>query len=252
MKSSDVMNYLDQLYPQYLKASYDNVGLMIGSKNKEVKRIYLCLDLTREEMNEALKYNADMIITHHPLLFHPLYSIDLDNDPGSIIKDLVIHNIPLYAMHTNFDTVRMNDFLGKKLGLKDLSLLSEKENCGVVGTINPMNLKDFINLVKKEFELKEVSYVGDSDVVIETVGLTAGSGSSMMVDAFLKNVDIFLTGDLSYSRAIEAKRMHLNVLNIPHYVEHLYTKAAKEDLLKLDNTLDVIESSFDSDPFKIY
>ena len=252
MKSSDVMNYLSELYPPQLKASYDNVGLMVGSKNKEVKIIYLCLDLTREEMDEALKNNADMIVTHHPLLFHPLYSIDLDNDPGSIIKDLVVNDIPLYAMHTNFDAVRMNDFLGMKLGLSDLSILSEKENCGVIGKIDKMKLIDFIDVVKKEFELKEVSYVGDENIIIETVGLAAGSGSSMMVDALLKNVDIYLTGDLSYSRAIEAKRMHLNILNIPHYVEHLYTKAAKEDLMKLDNTLELIESSYDSDPFKIY
>ena len=251
MKSSEIMNYLSEIYPLFLKASYDNVGLMVGSKNKEVKKIYLCLDLTREEMDEALKIDADMIITHHPLLFHPLYSIDLDNDPGSIVRDLIIHDIPLYAMHTNFDSVRMNDYLGKKLGLSNLSVLSEKENCGVVGEIDEMKLDDFIKFVKKEFSLNEVTYVGKNQT-IKTVGLCAGSGSSMMNDALEKNVDIYLTGDLSYSRAIEAKRMGLNILNIPHYVEHLYTKAAKEDLLKLDSSLEIIESTYDSDPFIVY
>ena len=74
----------------------------------------------------------------------------------------------------------------------------------------------------------------------------------MITDAFSKSVDIYLTGDLSYSRAIEAKRMGLNILNIPHYTEHLYTGTVKEDLLKLDKGLNVIESVIDSDPFKIY
>lgn len=252
MKSSKIMEYLEELYPSYLKASYDNVGLMVGRKEKEVKTIYLCLDLTKEEMDEALKCHADMIITHHPLLFHPLYNINLDNDPGLIIESLIKNDITLYSMHTNFDTVRMNDYLGSMLGLSNMSLLSEKENCGVVGDIKETKLLDFIKLVKKVYKINELSYVGSDNITIKKVGLCAGSGSSMITDAFSKSVDIYLTGDLSYSRAIEAKRMGLNILNIPHYTEHLYTGTVKEDLLKLDKGLNVIESVIDSDPFKIY
>ena len=72
MKVKDITNLLDELYPEYLKASYDNVGLMVGSFDNKVNRIFIALDLTREVMDEALKAKADLIITHHPLLFRPL------------------------------------------------------------------------------------------------------------------------------------------------------------------------------------
>ena len=173
MKLELIVNKLDELYPSYLKASYDNVGLMVGSLNKEVKKIMIALDLTREVMDEAIGEKVDLILTHHPLLFRPLYSIDTDKDPGSIVKDLIKYDISLYAMHTNFDTVRMNDLLGELLGIKDRELLSEKENCGIVGKTDIHNLNDFINHVKSCFMLDEIYYVGNTSVKVNRVASSA-------------------------------------------------------------------------------
>ncbi|MCR5741415.1 MAG: Nif3-like dinuclear metal center hexameric protein [Gammaproteobacteria bacterium] len=252
MKLEKIINRLDELYPEYLKASYDNVGLMVGSLEKEVKNVYISLDLTREAMDEAIEAKADLILTHHPLLFRPLYSINLDKDPGSIVKDLIKEDISLFSMHTNFDTVRMNELLGNMLGLTNHELLSEKENCGIVGETNIHNFKDFINHVKSTFKLDEIYYIGKENIEINRVALCAGAGQSMINDAYAKNSDIYLTGDISYSRALEAKRLGQNILVIPHYVESLFYLAIKEDIKELDPSLNIYVSKLDPNPFIKY
>ena len=251
MKLLEITNKLNELYPESLKASYDNVGLMVGSLEKEIKNVYIALDLTREVMDDAMVKKADLIITHHPLLFHPLYSINTDKDPGSIIRDLIKNDMALYSLHTNFDSVRMNDLLGNMLKITNQEVLSEKENWGIIGDSSVHSFTDFVSLIKKEFNLTEVEYVGDPNITINRVALCAGSGSSMINDAYNKHADIYLTGDLSYSRALEAKRMGLNMLVIPHYVEHLFSIAIKEDLENLSK-FNVYVSEIEPNPFKRY
>ena len=252
MKLLDITTKLNELYPESLKASYDNVGLMVGSLEKDIKNVYIALDLTREVMDEALNEKVDLILTHHPLLFRQLYSIDTDKDPGSIVKDLIKHDISLYAMHTNFDTVRMNDLIGEMLKIKDRELLSEKENCGIIGNTDIHNLKDFIDHVKTSFNLDEIYYVGDEKVKVSKVALCAGAGQSMIDDAFNKNADIYLTGDVSYSRALEAKRLGLNILVLPHYVESVFYLAIEEELKSLDKSIDIYVSKINPNPFIKY
>ena len=252
MKLLNITSFLEELYPISLKAPYDNVGLMVGSLNKAIKNVYVALDLTRDVMDDAIKNNADLIITHHPLLFHPLYSIDTDKDPGSIIRDLIKHNIALYAMHTNFDSVKMNNLLGNMLNITNQELLSEKENCGIIGDSPISDFNKFVNFVKKTFSLDEIYYVGRDDITIKRVALCAGSGTSMISDAYNKKADIYLTGDLSYSRALESSRLGLNILVIPHYIEHLFSHQVVEDMNNIDNTLKVIVSKINPNPFKKY
>ena len=252
MKLLSIKEKLDCLYPEYLKASYDNVGLMVGSLEKEVKNVYIALDLTRDVMDDAIKRNADLILTHHPLIFHPLYSIDTDKDPGSIIRDLIKHDIALFSMHTNFDTVRMNSLLGDMLKINNQELLSEKENCGIIGDSSITNFNDFIEHVKEVFSLDEVYYVGKDNITINKVALCAGSGASLINDAYTKGADIYLTGDLSYSRALEASRLGQNILVIPHYVEHLFSVAIVDEMHKLDKSFNIYVSDINPNPFKKY
>jgi len=252
MKLNKIIEYLNSLYPEYLKASYDNVGLMVGSNEKEVNKVLLALDLTREVMDEAIKLKADLIITHHPLLFKPLKMIDTDKDPGSIVKDLIKYDISNYSMHTNFDSVKMNDYLGALLGLTDMEVLSERENIGVVGSIPSTNIDMFINNTMKTFDINEANYYGEKNLTVQKVGIVGGSGSSLFDDALNKKVDIYITGDVSYSRGVEAKRMGLNVLDCGHHIEALYTKVIKNDLNNLDKDIIVFESTINPIPYTKY
>lgn len=252
MKLYNIIEKLNELYPESLKSSYDNVGLMVGSMNKDVKRVLLALDLTREVMDEAINNNIDLIITHHPVLFHPLSMIDTDKDPGSIIRDLIKYDIANYAMHTNFDVVKMNDYLSSLIGIENKEILSESESLGVYGDIKPTKVEDYILKVKKAFDITSCEYYGRESIVISKVGIIGGSGSSRIDAAKEKGLDLFITGDVSYSRGIEAKRLGVNVLDVGHFVEHLFTNVLNEDLKNLDSTLEVSTSSINVVPYVRY
>ena len=252
MKLAEIINRLNELYPESLKASYDNVGLMVGRKTKEINKILLALDLTREVMDEAIRLNVDLIITHHPLLFKPLYLIDTERDPGSIIRDLIKYDISNYSLHTNFDSVKMNDYLSSLIGIKNKEILSINENCGVFGDIKPTYIKDYINFVKQAFNISSCDYYGIDNILVKKVGIVGGSGSSMINDAYKNNLDLFITGDVSYSRGLEAKRLGLNVLDVGHHIESLYVNVIKEDLINLDKTFNIFISNVEVIPYKRY
>ena len=250
MRLDKIIDNLNTLYPESLKANYDNVGLMVGRLDKDIKKVLLALDLTRDVMDEAINNKVDLIITHHPLLFHPLYFIDTNKDPGSIIRDLIKYDISNYALHTNFDSVKMNDYLSSLIGIENKNILSIKENCGVYGEIKETKLDEYIKLVKKSFNIDTCEYYGKNNINIKRVGIVGGSGSSFFIDALNNNCDLFITGDVSYSKGIEAKRMGLNVLDVGHHIESLYVNVIKDDLLNMDKSLDVIISQVDVIPYK--
>ncbi len=121
----DIMHVLEQFAPTYLAESWDNVGLMIGSKNQEVRKVLCALDLNEAVVEEAVLSKVDCIITHHPFLFKALKKIDLDSIQGRMIARLIEHKIAVYSMHTNYDIAwgGLNDELAQGLGLEDIKLL---------------------------------------------------------------------------------------------------------------------------------
>ena len=252
MKLNRIIERLNELYPEVLKIDTDNVGLMVGSLNKDVNKVLLALDLTREVMDEGVKNDVDLIITHHPLIRDPIFSINTDKDPGSIIKDLIKYDIANYAMHTNFDAVKMNDYLADLIGIKNKEILSVEENIGVYGTIDETRIEDYILKVKKAFNISSCDYYGKKNVLVKKVGIIGGSGSSLIPHIADKGLDLFITGDVTYSRGLKAKRLGLNVLDVGHSIEHLYTDVVYEDLKKLDSTLEVIVSTVDVIPYVRY
>lgn len=249
MKLIYIKKYLDSLYPENLKASFDNVGLMVGSLDMEVKKILLSLDLTREVMDEAINNKVDLIITHHPLLFHPLKMINLDDDPGSIVRDLIKYNISNYSLHTNFDVVKMNDYLSSLINIANKCVLSVEDQIGIFGDVEEMDVLDYIKIVNQKLNIPNSRYYGDSSIKVKKVGIIGGSGSSYFNEAKSNKLDLYITGDVSYSRAIEAKRMSLNVLDVGHHIEHLFTNVIVEDLKTLNSNLEVIVSKISPVPY---
>ena len=126
----NVFDHLNKLADIKLAEKWDNVGLMLGDFNSEVKNVLVCLDVTTIVVNEAITNNIDLIISHHPLIFKPLKSLDFTVDfKSNIIKSLVKNDISVISFHTNLDsaTYGLNDFLAKKLELKNIRILFEHE-----------------------------------------------------------------------------------------------------------------------------
>lgn len=118
----DIIRIMENYFPLYLAEDWDNCGLQVGSYDALVKSIMVSLDLDQQILQKAIAANVDMIITHHPLLFKPVKSINVDKSPGNIIAQLIKNNIGVYAAHTNLDASEkgLNQLLAETLELKDI------------------------------------------------------------------------------------------------------------------------------------
>ncbi len=130
MKIGNILKYLEDWAPPEVSWERDNVGVQVGSIDEEVRKIFVCLDLTEKSLRAAIKENCNLIITHHPLIFKPLKSIETTKDPkAKIIQTLIKHDITVFSAHTNLDFTKggVSFVLAEKLGLQNLSFLKNLE-----------------------------------------------------------------------------------------------------------------------------
>ena len=252
----NVFDHLNKLADIKLAEKWDNVGLMLGDFNSEVKNVLVCLDVTTTVVNEAITNNIDLIISHHPLIFKPLKSLDFTVDfKSNIIKTLVKNDISVISFHTNLDsaTYGLNDFLAKKLELKNIRILFEHEtykNAGLgrIGELaEEFTQKEFITYIKEKFNLETISAVLGNNDNIKTVALLGGSGADFIYT--LPEVDIYLTGDVGYHVALDALEMKKNIIDVGHFTEHLVKDLLLEYIGEL--SINVQKSKVEQSPFKI-
>lgn len=256
MNGKKLQDLLEDLYPISYAEKWDNVGLQVGTMNKEITSIIVSLDLTKEVIEEAINKKANLIICHHPAIFSPLKVIDSDTYLGSMLNSLIKNDITLYVMHTNFDHSRygMNVILGKKLGLEEMKffdVIDDDSGLGVVGAIKRKRADDFISDIKIEFGIQSVRYIGNLSDLIKKVAIIGGSGSSYFELALKHDVDLFITGDVTYHKALDSKNFGLNVLDIGHYFESHGIKELKEILESKGIKVPIIVSNINTNPFKV-
>lgn len=130
IKCYELIKFIEEKYPLYFAEDYDNVGLIIGDKNKVIKRVLICLEINNDVVNKAIESDSDLIITHHPLIFKPLKKIVASDYKSNLIIKLIKENISVYSLHTNFDNAPngMNDMLAKLLKLQNIKVLAKNKN----------------------------------------------------------------------------------------------------------------------------
>lgn len=262
IRLSEIISELERFAPPELKEPWDNVGLMVGDETQIVEKVFVCLDITSENMRKAIEVGADMVITHHPLLFTPLRSVT-ENDPiGSIVRLAIKNDISIYSMHTNFDKTDggMNDILAEKIGLENIREFTADEYVdgsgapfspiGRVGNLEiPMTLEDFARQVKAVLGCAALKYSGDLSDVIETVALCSGSGGrECMYAAYHSGADVYLTADLKHDIAVTACELGLNMIDAGHFeTENIICEFIEEFLGTHFPEIEVTLS--DSEPF---
>lgn len=225
------MKVIETTYPKHAALEWDNIGLLVGRMEKEVKKIYVALDATDEVIDDAIFKGADMLITHHPLLFSPLKKITDENFIGSRVVKLLQHDVSYYAMHTNYDVLGMAELSGNILGLKDMEVLevtdSEHEvGIGRVGSLpREMTLQECCELVKEKFQLENVKVFGDVNKMIRRAAISPGSGKGMADVALDKQADVLITGDIAHHEGIDAVAQGIAIIDAGHYgLEHIFVK----------------------------
>ena len=270
-----IIEIMDRLVPPWLAEEWDNVGLQIGDLRLPVQRIWIALDPAAEVIDAACKNKVDLLITHHPLIFRPLKSIDFATPGGSIIQMAAQHELAVFAAHTNFDIVSdgVNDILAQRLGIKRLEILqpikvdvSAQEEAssaasaevahgiGRIGTIDrSCTLEAMVSMIKKRLKLKFVRVAGDPKMKISRVALCSGSGSSL-VPAFLSSdADVYI----HYHNARDAESEQRAIIDIGHFAsEHLMVEALAQRLKQLISEAGisaVIKAcTIEKDPFRFF
>ncbi|MGL2762848.1 Nif3-like dinuclear metal center hexameric protein [Helicobacter pylori] len=230
----EVLGVLNRLSPFELQESWDNSGLNVGSENHEFSGIVACLEITLKIALNAPQ-NA-LIITHHPLIFKPLKTLNDEAYPGNILKILIQKNISVISMHTNFDKTHLNKhFASALLGFDDLKekgLMLVKENANI----------EFDALVKK---IKSSLGVGllacvKSSPIVKDLAFVCGSGASML--SFLKAQSCLIAGDVKYHDAMIAQSLNISLIDATHYYSERGFALIMAEILHSFNYLVTIEN----------
>ncbi len=224
MKVLEIYDFLNELSPFELQESWDNSGLLVGDFNHDIETVALSIDVD-EALIDSLEPNT-LLITHHPIIFGGLKQLEFSKYPANLIQKMIQKNISNIAMHTNFDQTHLNEYVATNvLGYE----IKEKDGFIAYLEVN-VDFDTFAKKVSQAFGLKFAKCVKCSDEV-KVVALTTGSGCSLMRSL---HADCFLTGDVKYHDAMEAKSINLSLIDIGHYEsEHFFAEILAKYLKNL-------------------
>lgn len=220
----NLLKYIDKIAPFALAESWDNCGLLIGAKSKKVKSILVGLDPSSTLLKEAKAKGCDTIITHHPIIFRPLPTIDTDTPVGSFIRDALATETNVIACHTNLDSAvdGVSDILGNVIGLKNMQPMvttpTPGAGLGRIGALRtPSSGQHFIHSLLDSLGLDTINVAGKIPEKIKSVALCGGSGSELAPKAKTLGADIYLTAEVKHSTARWAEEAGYCVIDGTHY-----------------------------------
>jgi dinuclear metal center YbgI/SA1388 family protein len=221
----DMLDLLEEIAPAHLAEPWDNPGLQVGSYSQVVTRIFFALDPTSNALRRASKCRAQLLLTHHPLIFRPFTQLDITSYPGNVIVEAIKSGISVASAHTNLDVARggINDILSELLDLQNVEVLKEVgegdgTGLGRIGDLpEPSLLSGVERSVKGLFGAEKLKVVGDGDPQIRRVVVVGGSGGGLVTLASQKGADLLLTGDVSHHHALEARSLGIALIDTGHF-----------------------------------
>ncbi len=226
-KVGEIFEYLNELAPVSLKMDFDNVGLLVGDAREDADKFLVALDVTDEVIDEAAQLGADIIVSHHPIIFGALKSVTADDLVGRKIIALVRNNISAICMHTNLDIAEggVNDALMAALGIKPQRWLEacgcgtdgNTVGCGRIGELSePMRFENFLKLCKSALKANGLRYVYAGKPV-KKLAVMGGAGGSNLMDAVNAGCDTYVTSDIKYNSFLDAKELGINLIDADHF-----------------------------------
>ena len=226
--------------------------MQVGDTGRDIQSVLLTTDVTTDVVNEAIMLGCQLIISHHPLLFHGLKQVCGQTSQARIVETAIKHDIAIYSAHTNLDSVvgGINTRLAEKLGLSDIRLLTES-GLGAIGNLpQPVNYLDFIAHIHDVLDCTYVRYTRPAHEMIQTVALCGGSGAEFIGEAVAQGADVYLTADCKYHEFQEANGQ-IGLIDIDHWISERHAREIFADILKpLD--LNVFISKQDKTPIQVW
>ena len=253
VKLKEITDYIEQLFPKEYAEDFDNVGLLVGRSDKEVTKVLLCLDANKNVVREAIDIGAQLVITHHPVIFNPIKSITDNSDEGEMLLCAIENGISIYSAHTNLDSAPMG-LTDEVCSLLSLSPVSNLE--GVLGRLCKVpkgtTAKSLCEKIKKEFGIKKLFSTFSADREIKTVAVCNGSGSGDLC-TIAKNLgaDVYISGDLKHHEMCAFKISdNIDFIEMRHFdSEIIVTKLLERKLTqKFERKLSICISEAETSP----
>lgn len=240
-KVREICNFFDRAAPFYMKFDFDNIGHLVGFHNAEVEKVIVALDITDKVIDEAIEVGAQLIVSHHPLIFEALKKVTDDDIKGRKIIRMIQNGISCICLHTNMDSAEggVNDALMSALGAKVTGLL-DPHGCHPDGKAygisrygeldEEVELEDFLKTIRKSLNSKGLRYVSGGKKV-KKIACCGGAGAGDMLKAFNMGCDTYVTSDLKYDHFLTAEELGINLIDADHFCTENVVVPVMHDML---------------------
>ena len=284
MKLKEIKSFLEGMAPLAVQESWDNSGLQIGCSDKDIHKVMVCLDLTEAVLDEAEAIGADLVISHHPLIFKGLKSISGSTYQERCVRKAILSDIAVYSAHTSLDNILggVNHKIASLLGLSSLRWLDSGESAegcdekcggaaekscgegaegkcggadavarasgsGLIGELKePVAAAEFLHTVKTVFDVKALKHSPLPSTTIRSVALCGGAGAFLLPQAVAKGADCFISGEFHYHDYFDPGTL---LIELGHYESEQFTQdLLKESLEKAFPELEIVKTSINTNP----
>ena len=258
IRCEDIARWFDGNWPESLACEWDNVGLLAGRRDREVQKVYIALDATEETVQAAIEQGAQMLITHHPLIFRARKRITDGDSVGRRLLALIRSDLSYYAGHTSFDIARggMGDLAAARLleafpgAVSEGPLERTGEQDGLpVGVGKILELPEAVSVerlseeVKRKFSLPFVNVYGGASRKVRRIAVSPGSGKGMGEPALAAGVEALITGDMGHHDGLDLLDEGIALLDAGHYgLEHIFVDETAERLSRAGFGLEIVKA----------
>ena len=250
----DVLDFIETIAPRELKMDWDNVGLNCGSRSNSVRKILVALDPFEHVCQEAVEIGADLVVSHHPLIFRPIPMVTDDAAVTRGILNLCRHGISHICAHTNLDCAEggVNDVLAQVLGLKNIEKLGAYGGMMRCGEVQTQSVEAFLAHVKEKLNCPGLRYT-DGGKPVRKVAVGGGSCSDGLMDVIAAGCDTFVTADVKYNGFWDAQEQGVTLIDAGHfYTENPVCSVLAEKISTTFPEVEVVLSQKHADCMKFY
>lgn len=262
-----IIDTIESAAPLKWQEAWDNSGLQVGDRNADIQRALLTIDLTEAVVNEAIDRHCDLIISHHPLLFHGLKQLAGQTPQARIVEQAILHHIAIYSSHTAMDAwlhgvsgriaekIGMNEFgvLSRQVagdGIYSDDGLSENHGLGVIGNLpQPIQFTDLLEHIKREFKAPCLRYTEPTQNTVQRIAICGGAGAEFIDEAIRQQAEVYITADVKYHEFQNALGQ-IAVIDLDHWISEHFTRDIFAEILA--KQVETVISTTDYSPIKIY